>query len=103
MTPLKPGLRLKSAVCDTQIMLVKAPAGEHLLACGGVPMIALTENPPQGVALDPQLSGGTLVGKRYTDAAEQFEFLCTKGGKGSLTLDSAPLLVKQVKALPSSD
>jgi hypothetical protein len=43
------------------------------------------------------------VGKRYTDADERFEFLCTKGGKGSLAIDGVLLVVKQAKALPSSD
>src|SRR3546814_9301323 len=32
---LKPGARFKSAVCDTQVMVVKSPAGEHELRCGG--------------------------------------------------------------------
>jgi hypothetical protein len=103
MTVLKAGLRLKSAVCETQIMIVKVGPGEHALACGGAAMLAMADSPPAGAALDPALSGGTAVGKRYTDAAEQFEFLCTTGGRGALTLDKAPLLVKQAKALPSSD
>ena len=33
---LKAGGRFKSAVCDTQVMVIKAPAGEFELACGGV-------------------------------------------------------------------
>ena len=36
-------------------------------------------------------------------ADERFEFLCTKGGKGSLAIDGVLLVVKQAKALPSSD
>lgn len=103
MTLLKPGLRLKSAVCETQIMVIKAPVGEHALACGGAAMIGMAENPPAGTALDPAQSGGTLLGKRYVDATESFEFLCTKGGQGALQFDSAPLAVKLAKALPSSD
>ena len=41
-TALKAGARFKSAVCDTQVMVVKAPAGEHDLRCGGAEMIAPT-------------------------------------------------------------
>ena len=46
---------------------------------------------------------GSLIGKRYVDAEERFELLCTKGGEGSLSLNGASLSVKQAKALPSSD
>lgn len=103
MPVLKPGSRFKSAVCDTQIMVVKAQPGEHMLACGGAAMLGMNDAPPAGVALDPALSGGTLLGKRYVDAAEHYEFLCTKGGTGSLVLDGVPLDAKLAKALPSSD
>ncbi len=44
-----------------------------------------------------------LVGKRYVNAADAVELLCTKGGKGELAVDGEPLSVKQAKALPSSD
>ena len=53
--------------------------------------------------LDPAQAGGTLIGKRYVNADESIEILCTKGGKGSLVLDGVPLEVKQAKQLPSSD
>lgn len=45
----------------------------------------------------------TLPGKRYTDEAETFELLCTKAGKGSLSLAGEPLVLKAAKPLPSSD
>src|SRR3546814_12582079 len=32
---LKPGARFKRAVCDTQVLVVKSPAGEHELPEGG--------------------------------------------------------------------
>jgi len=38
---IKAGTRLKSAVCETQIMVIKAPAGEYDLRCGGEPMLAM--------------------------------------------------------------
>lgn len=100
-TALKPGARFKSAVCETQVMVVKAPAGEHDLRCGGAEMIAPTAT--GAGELDPAFASETLIGKRYVNADESLELLCTKGGKGSLSLGSTPLEVKQAKQLPSSD
>lgn len=102
MTVLKPGLALKSAVCTTDVMVIRAPAGEEVdLRCGGVAMAPA--RPAEPAPLDPAHAQGTLVGKRYVDAAERFELLCTKGGEGGLTLNGEPLAVKIAKALPSSD
>ena len=102
MATLKAGARFKSAVCETQLMVIKAPAGEFDLRCGGAAMLAPTAAAPAGVALQ---AGGaeTLIGKRYVNADESVELLCTKGGKGSLSLNGTPLEVKQAKQLPSSD
>jgi len=102
MATLKAGARFKSAVCDTQIMVIKAPAGEFELACGGAAMVA-----PAAVVGEATLSaahaGETLIGKRYVNADESVELLCTKGGKGALVLNGVPMEVKQAKQLPSSD
>jgi len=102
-TVLKAGARFKSAVCDAQVMVVKAPAGEHELRCGGADMLAGAATAPEGLSLDPALAGGTLIGKRYVNEDESLELLCTKGGKGTLSLDGTALDVKQAKQLPSSD
>ncbi len=98
---LKAGARFKSAVCDTQVMVIKASAGDHVLECGGSLMIAPSEQ--GGGKLAPEQAGGTLMGKRYVNADESIEMLCTKAGKGSLVLDGVALQVKQAKQLPSSD
>ena len=98
---LKAGGRFKSAVCDTTVMVIKAPAGEFALACGGADMIAPTA--AASGSLDAALSGETLIGKRYVNADESLELLCTKGGKGTLTFDGTALEIKQAKQLPSSD
>lgn len=103
MKLLKPGVRLKSAVCATEIMVIRAPGTEGLLCCGGAEMLAMTEAAPAAARLDPALAQGSLIGKRYVDAADGVELLCTKGGDGSLTLNGTALEVKQAKALPSSD
>ena len=98
---LKAGARFKSAVCDTQVMVIKAPAGEYDLRCGGAEMIA----PAAAASGSPDAAhaGGTLIGKRYVNADESIELLCTKGGAGSLSLNGTALEVKQAKQLPSSD
>lgn len=100
---LKAGARFKSAVCDTQVMVVKAPAGASVLACGGAPMIGPNDARADDTAPDAAHGAGTLIGKRYVNADESLELLCTKGGAGSLSLDGTPLEVKQAKQLPSSD
>jgi hypothetical protein len=99
----KAGARFKSSVCDTQVMVVKAPAGEQDLRCGGAPMLAAVETVSGTASLDPAYAGGALIGKRYVNADESIELLCTKGGKGALVLNGAPLAIKQAKQLPSSD
>jgi hypothetical protein len=102
MALLKAGARFKSAVCDTQVMVIKAPAGEFELACGGQPMLPPTAT-VGAATIDGTLAGETLIGKRYVNADESVELLCTKGGKGSLTLNGTPMEIKQAKQLPSSD
>ena len=100
---MKPGLRLKSAVCSTEIMIIRAPAIAAVICCGGVEMLGAKDAPPSGAQLDAMLAQGTLLGKRYIDPQDRVEILCTRGGEGSLTLDGVLLQVKQAKALPSSD
>lgn len=100
---LKPGLRLESATCDTQVVVVKAPrdAVDVDVRCGGEPMREL------GTGGDRRPVGGdgeaTLMGKRYEDAELGLELLCTQGGDGALSVGDTPLLVKGAKPLPSSD
>ena len=36
---LRAGSRLKSAVCDTEVIAVKAPGGDMDIRCGGVSML----------------------------------------------------------------
>ncbi len=103
MRLIKPGLRLKSAVCSTEVMIIRAPAGEALIACGGSEMLGSADAAAPGATLDPRQAQGSLIGKRYVDPEDRYELLCTKGGEGTLALGGVPLEVKQAKALPSSD
>ena len=102
MAVLKLGAKYRSIVCDTQIMVIRTIPEALELRCGGAPMVTGSEDAPTGSIVD-DFAGGTLIGKRYIDDADRIELLCTKGGKGSLSLGTDKLLVKQPKALPSSD
>jgi len=101
MPELKPGSRFASAVCATEVIVVKG-AGEADLRCGGCAMTAAGATRGDG---DPTADavGGTLMGKRYVDADETVEVLCTKPGDGSLGLGDALLDLKEDKPLPASD
>jgi hypothetical protein len=103
MREMKAGLRLKSSVCSTQIMVIRAPAMQADIRCGGAAMVAPTEAALPATRLDPTQAQGTLIGKRYVDAQDRVEILCTQGGAGSLMFDGVAMTVKQAKALPSSD
>jgi hypothetical protein len=103
MKSLKAGVRLKSAVCDAEVMVIKIPAGEYELCCGGKEMLDMGSTRDAAAAAEAGLDAGCLVGKRYVDADDKVELLCTKAGKGTLTLGGQTLNVKQAKALPSSD
>lgn len=98
----KAGMKLRSAVCDTQIMVLRVPAEPLDIRIGGAPVLAADET-GDGAALDPALAGGSQTGKRYTDAGETMEFLCTKGGQGTIAVTGYEIGIKQAKQLPSSD
>jgi hypothetical protein len=101
MPEIKVGKLMRSAASDTQVLVIKTLPGDHLLTCGGAPMLAPGDE--GSATLDPAQAEPTLIGKRYVNAEETFEALCTKAGAGSLSLDGVPLAPKQAKALPSSD
>ena len=103
MAVLKAGTRLKSVVCNTEIMVVAAPKDEVELTCGGADLIDMAADPPSGVTLSGDASEGTQIGKRYVNEAGDLEVLCTKPGEGSLASGGAALAIKGAKPLPSSD
>jgi hypothetical protein len=114
---LRPGEQLASTVCTTRLAVIRAPAqGRPLIACGGEPMVPATSARPPASGHGPNANGpnangpnangtaaATLIGKRYTDAAETVELLCTSSGAGVLSCDGAPMTVKAAKPLPASD
>jgi hypothetical protein len=99
---LKPGSRLFSTSCTTEVVVVRAPSADVAVSCCGSPM----SEEPSGAAGTPQPAGtgeALLIGKRYSDEGTGMELLCTKGGHGPLACDGRPLVVKGSKPLPSSD
>lgn len=98
---MKPGERYFSAVCETQVVVVRPAAGEVVLRCGGAPMT--TTAPDTTGAPAPGLDGGAALGKRYVDEQTGLELLVSKAGAGTLEADDRPLSPKQAKPLPSSD
>ena len=100
---LKPGARFRSAVGETEVVVIKTPAGAQDLQCGGHPMVPIGDEPPAGSSAEPGFDEATLIGKRYTDGTGELELLCSKGGVGSLSVGTEILALKDAKPLPSSD
>ena len=101
MPELKPGVRLKSQVCDGEAMVVKAI--DTVVTCGGVPMLGPDESAQGGAQADPEHMYQCLIGKRYVNAEETLELLCVKAGEGSFGAEGQMLMGKETKKLPSSD
>ena len=99
---IKNGTRLKSQVCDAQVIVVKAADSLDDLRCGGTPMLPLDAESASDASLDPDFSGGAVMGKRYVDEGGA-EVLVTKAGAGTLSIGSTALTLKEAKPLPASD
>ena len=100
---LTSGTRLRSSVCDAEVVIVKTPGGEVDLRCGGHPMVPVDASPSEDLQAAPGFDEGVLIGKRYTDEAGELEVLCTKAGSSSLSIGDRVLMTKDAKPLPSSD
>lgn len=100
---VKPGSRWKSAVCSSEVVVVRPPKAPVTLECGGRAMIAFAEARPEGLAPAEGFKDGVAAGKRYFDDASGLEVLGSKAGEGSLSVDGRLLERKEAKALPASD
>lgn len=96
---MKPGTKLKSAVCNTEVMVIKGK--DLVVECGGQAMV--DKAPAEKGPLDTNFADGTKVGKRYVNADGSVELLCVKAGEGSLAIGGEALATKDAKPLPSSD
>ncbi|TFV56930.1 hypothetical protein E4P42_17270 [Mycobacterium sp. PS03-16] len=99
---IKNGTRLQSQVCDTQVIVVRSADSLDDLRAGGVPMVPLDAPKSADAAMDPALSGGNVMGKRYVDGSGA-EVLVTKAGAGTLSIGDTALDLKEAKPLPASD
>jgi hypothetical protein len=98
------GQTLKSVTDTTTVIVVRAPTDDVDITCGGAAMVdGAAGLPTEQVAADPAFASGTLLGKRYENAAATIELLCTKAGTSTLAVDGEPLVVKSAKPLPASD
>ncbi|MGY0499490.1 hypothetical protein ACWZHB_13490 [Nocardia sp. FBN12] len=95
------GARLRSQVCDTEVIVVKAGSSLDDLRAGGVPMVPL-DGARAGGAPDAKFADGNVLGKRYVDASGA-EILVTKAGAGTLSVGAEPLALKGAAPLPASD
>ena len=100
-TTQRVGTRWKSAACDTELIIVHSPNRSVDLKCGGYPVIPFGQEASEQAT--PTSTGGTQVGKRYTDADSELVVLVTKAGEGALAVGDTPLEPLQPKLLPSSD
>ena len=97
----RPGDQLACTACTTRVVVVRVPADRGpLIECGGSPMVAAT---PGAKPAPPVPGAATQIGKRYVDATETVELLCTSSGTGTLTCDGTAMVIKAAKPLPASD
>jgi hypothetical protein len=99
---VKPGTRLRSAVCTTELIVVRAPDSDVDITIGGAPASTDAVENDGGAVADGH-GGGTAMGKRYVDGEGSIELLCTKPGEGRPAVAGSVLDLKDTKPLPSSD
>lgn len=102
---IKNGTRLRSQVCDTQVIVVRSADSLDDLRAGGAPMVPLDSGDSataENLTIDPAFSDGNAMGKRYVDE-NGAEVLVTKAGAGTLSIGTTPLTLKEAKPLPASD
>jgi hypothetical protein len=101
---LKPGVRLFSAVCTTEMIVVRVPPGGGIdLTIGGAPPLTSAADRDSGSSVTDGYGGGAAIGKRYVDDEGTIELLCTKAGPGVPAIGGKLLNIKDAKPLPSSD
>jgi len=101
---LRAGLRLKSQVCATEVIVVRPGTRPLSLCCGGVQMLGREASGPAGVTPVAERMRGSLLGKRYTHPEDDaVEVLVTVSGEGTLSDGETDLVLKEAKPLPASD
>jgi hypothetical protein len=100
---LKPGTRLYSTVCSTEMIAVKAPAGDVDITIGGAAPVTSADERGGGGSVADGHGDGAAMGKRYVDEDGTIELLCTKAGDGVPAIGGTVLQLKDAKPLPASD
>ena len=99
----KTGTRLRSQVCTTEVIIVRAADSLDDLRAGGAPMVPIDGGAtPSDSGPQEGFAAGNLIGKRYVDD-QGAEVLVTKAGAGTLSVGTTPLTIKEAKPLPASD
>lgn len=100
---LKPGSRWRSAVCDTEVVVVRRPDRPVTFRIGGAGALPAGAGEPASTGPDAALADGTLLGKRYADEVTGLQVLCTRSGSGTITIDGRRVTVVTPRQLPASD
>lgn len=101
---LRSGMRLRSQVCSTEVIVIRPGTRPVQLECGGEPMTATGVARIANGAPQARFSGGSRLGKRYTHPQDDsLEILVTRAGAGSLSDGRVALVLKQTRQLPASD
>ncbi|GEL21222.1 hypothetical protein PSU4_01760 [Pseudonocardia sulfidoxydans NBRC 16205] len=101
---ITPGSRLRSTVSSTEVVVVRAPAVDLDLTCGGEPFLAFgpSDTSPAKPG-DTEAATANELGKRYADPSGAIELLVTKAGSGVMAADGVELVRKEAKPLPATD
>lgn len=100
---IKPGTRLFSVVCATELIVVKAGDHDVDVTIGGAEPVTVAGDRSTGGDVAAGHGGGTAIGKRYVDSAGTIELLVTKPGEGVPAVGGELLTIKDAKPLPASD
>jgi hypothetical protein len=100
---LTPGVRLASAVCSTEVIVVQVSDPAAVIECGGAPMVVAGTPLPCSATPQSGPAGGSRIGKRYGGPTAAVEVLCVKAGAGTLAVNGVALEQRIAKALPASD
>lgn len=100
---VSPGLRFASAVCSTEVVVVRVSDPHAVIECGGTAMRPAGTPPTPGATPAPGFDGGSLIGKRYGGEDAPVELLCVKPGAGTLAVGGRVLDQRSAKPLPASD
>jgi hypothetical protein len=89
---LRAGVRLKSSVDTTEVLVVRAPAAPAIVRCGGEPMFAVADSSPS----EPTDSGAGVRPGQWLrpEGSVEFEVLVLRGGSHSLSIDDHQLCVR---------